>query len=53
MSKGVNKLEKLSHKKSQRLHDKLVAELEKHQLSNKTERQLKYIKSIRSVKGEE
>ena len=53
ISKGVTKLENLNRKRSKRLHDKLVAELEKYQLSNKTERQLEYIKSIRSIKGEE
>lgn len=48
ISNGVNRLHKLSDAKSSQLHDLLVAELEQYQLSNKTERQLEYIRSIRS-----
>lgn len=43
----VMQLDSLGSSKSQMLHDNLVCELEKHQLSNKTERQLAYIRSIR------
>ena len=48
ITRGVTRLNKLSASKSRKLHDRLVSELEKHQLSNKTERQLEFIKSIRS-----
>lgn len=48
ISKGVTRLSKLSETKSKQLHDYLVSELENYQLSNKTERQKEYIKSMRS-----
>lgn len=48
ISKGVNRLDRLSKRKSKKLHDLLVSELESYQLSNKTERQLEFIKSQRS-----
>lgn len=53
ISKGVVKLHKLNAIRRQKLHDELVAKLEKYQLSNKTERQLEYIKSIRSKHEDE
>jgi len=49
ISKQVGKLHQLNPHKSQRLHDELVSQLEKKQLQGKSQRQLDYIKSIRSV----
>ena len=50
--KKVEKLSPLSVKKSAQLHDNIVERMEAYQLSNKTERQLEYIKSMRSKESE-
>jgi len=47
-TKQVYKLQRLSERKSLRLHDHLVSQMEKEQLKGKSQRQLDYIKSIRS-----
>lgn len=49
----VMSIHKLSSSKSEQLHDKLVKNLEKHQLANKTERQLAYIKAMRARDNDE
>jgi hypothetical protein len=48
LSKRIVRLTHLNKEKSDQLHDELVVCLEKHQMSNKTERQIEYIKSIRA-----
>ena len=52
LSKQINKLDSLSDRKRIDLHNALVQAMEKFQLRNKTERQIKYIKTMRSEESE-